>query len=226
MAAPAVMDAGEVGMPAARTSMAVTMLLVLTARESLAGGPAALNSTVPSSITLVGSVAGTPDGAGAFTVVARDPANNPLNGCSVVLDLSGCSDLILCSNQLDAGALVNCAAKTMRKFSNISGSVSFTVLGSSTGAGNATTLLNGAKIYWNGTLLGSPTVSALDLDGANGVGINDLSVWLSDYGTLGNPPFGRSNFDGDRALGVNDLSVWVTAFGAGGSTQGCASICP
>ena len=213
-------------MRAARTSVVAGILLTLTARASLAGGPDAPTSTVPSSITLVGSVAGTPDGTGAFTVVARDLANNPMNGCSIVLDLSGCSDLMLCADQLDGGALVNCAAKTIRKFSNIVGSVSFTVLGSSTGAGNATTLLQGARVFGNGRWLGSPTVSALDLDGSNGVGINDLSVWLSDYGTLGNPPYGRSDFDGSGTVGINDLSVWLTEFGEGGSATGCTTSCP
>ena len=184
------------------------------------------NCTTPAHISLVGSHAGAPDSAGSFTVVVRDIANIPTNGASVVLDLSGCTDLALCSDQLDPAASVSCAGKTTRKFTAITGSVSFTVLGGSNGSGNATTLLAGARIYANGISIGSPTVSALDLDGSLGVGINDLSVWLSDYGTPDNPPFGRSDFDGSGGIGINDLSVWLTAYGAGGSLQSCTTACP
>jgi hypothetical protein len=200
------------------------MVLLLSPHVSLAGGPAAQNSTVPASITLVGSFAGTPDATGMFTVVARDPANNPLNGASIVLDLSGCTDLSICADQMDAFTSVNCAAKTVRKFTNLTGSVTFIVLGGSSGAGSASTMLGGARIYGNGTLLGSPTVASLDLDGVHGVAINDLSVWLSDFAS--GTPFGRSDFDGSGAVDINDLSVWLTAYGAAGSTQGCTASCP
>ena len=149
-----------------------------------------------------------------------------MNGASVVVDLSGCTDLAICSDQLDAGALVNCAAKTTRKFTNLAGQVSFIVLGGSNGSGNATTLLVGAKIYANGTLIGSPTAACFDLDGSNGVGINDLSCWLTDFGTFGNPAFGRADFDCSGSVGINDLSVWLTEFGAGTSAASCAISCP
>ncbi len=188
--------------------------------------PSPATSTVPAVITLVGSQADVPDATGVFTVIARDIGNLPLNGASIVVDLSGCTDLMICGDQLDAAATVNCGAKTIRKFTNVTGSVSFNVLGCSNGAGNAATLPSGAKIYGNGTLMGSPTVAALDLDGAHGVGINDLSVWLADFGAPGNAPFGRSDFDGDGAVDINDLSVWLTAYGAGGCVAGCAASCP
>ena len=182
--------------------------------------------TVPTRIALVGSRAGVPDGAGSFTVVIRDLANNLTPDASVVVDLSNCADLALCSDQLDASATVSCAAKSVRKFTDASGSATFTVLGRSNGTGNASTLLNGARIYANGVWLCSPTASAFDLDGVNGVGVNDLSVWLADFGTPDNPPFGRSDFDGDGAVDINDLSLWITTLGAGGSVQGCAASCP
>ena len=216
-----------------RKAILLTASGLMIASAALAGVPSAANSTIPPCITLVGSLAGTPDPVGQFTVTVRDLANNPLNGASVVNDLSGCTDLTLCANQFDAGALVNCAAKTTRKFTNISGQVSFIVLGGSNGSGNATTLLGGAKIYANGTLIASPTASVFDLDGSNGVGINDLSVWLTDFGTFGNPAFGRSDFDCSGSVGINDLSLWLTEFGNGSSVSTCADaawkddgICP
>jgi hypothetical protein len=182
--------------------------------------------TVPTRITLVGSRAGVPDGTGAFTVVIRDLMNNPTPSAAVVVDLSNCADLTLCSDQLDASAAVSCAGKSMRKFTDASGSATFTVQGGSNGAGQASTLAHGATLYANGVILGSPTASALDLDGVNGVGIDDLSVWLSDFGAPGGPEFGRSDFDGDGKIDINDLSLWVSAYGAGGSVQGCAASCP
>ena len=200
----------------------------LIASAAMAGVPSPGNSSTPPCISLVGNLAGVADPVGSFTVTVRDLANNPLNGASVVVDLSGCTDLVMCANQLDGAALVNCAAKTSRKFTNLAGQVSFIVLGGSTGSGNATTLLAGAKIYANGTLIGSPTAAAFDLDGAGGVGINDLSVWLTDFGTFGNPAFGRSDFDCSGTVGINDLSVWLTEFGNGTSAASCGAgnLCP
>ena len=209
-----------------RKAMLLTAAGCFIASAAMAGVPSPGNSTVPACISLVGSLAGTADPVGSFTVTVRDLANNPLNGASVVVDLSGCTDIAICSNQLDAGALVNCAAKTTRKFTNLAGQVTFIVLGGSNGSGNATTLLNGVKIYANGTLIASPTGSVFDLDGSNGVGINDLSVWLTDFGTFGNPAFGRSDFDCSNSVGINDLSVWLTEFGNGTSAASCAVSCP
>ena len=204
----------------------IGVVLLLRAGQGVAGGPSATTSTVPAHITLVGSRDGEPDASSAFTVVARDLFGDPKNGCSVVIDLSDCAELSLCADQLDAGATVNCAAKTTRKFTNVLGEVSFILLGSARGRGNAVTSPGLAKIYADGMLLRSVAVSAFDLDGSNGVGINDLSVWLSDFGAPGHPTFARSDFDGNGTLGINDLSVWLTAFGAQGSSQGCTTSCP
>jgi len=201
----------------------------LVASAAFAGVPSASNSTLgpsPNGFRLMGQSGGVPDGnsGGLITIVVRDLANNPLNNASVVIDLSNAADLRLCNNQLDANAIVNCAAKTTRKFTDITGTVQFIVLGGSNGAGNATTLLGGGRIFANGTLISSPTVAAYDLDGANGVGINDLSVWLGDFGT--GQSFGRADLDLNGAVGINDLSVWLGEFGLGTSAASCAVNCP
>ncbi len=208
-----------------RKAALLTAAGVFVASAALAGVPSPGNSTVPACVTLVGSLAGTPDAAaGQFTVTVRDLANNPLNGASVVIDLSGCTDLAICDDQLDAAAVVNCAAKTSRKFTGLTGQATFTVLGGSNGAGNATTLLGGGKIYANGVLIGSPTVAAYDLDGSSGVGANDLSAWLTDFGS--GISYGRSDFDCSGGVGANDLSLWLTEFGNGTSSASCAISCP
>src|SRR5437763_13549669 len=105
---------------------------LVIASAAFAGVPSAGNSTLSpnaNGFRLYGSVAGTPDPNGQITIVVRDLANNPLNGASVVIDLSNASDLRLCNDQLDAGAIVNCAAKTSRKFTDVTGTVRFIVLG-------------------------------------------------------------------------------------------------
>jgi hypothetical protein len=207
-----------------RKATLLTVAGLLAASAAMAGVPSAANSTVPACIALVGSSAGVADASGAFSVTVRDLANNPLSGASVVIDLSGCSDIAICDDQLDVDALVNCVSKTTRKFTDALGQVSFTVLGGSNGAGNATTLLNGASIYANGTLIGSPTAAVYDLDGALGLGANDLSAFLTDFASAIN--YGRSDFDCSGNIGANDLSAWLTVFSGGGSNSSCAVSCP
>ena len=52
------------------------------------GVPSPANSTAPQTIALVGATAGVPaQGPGAFEVVIRDLANNPLPGVTVTVDL-------------------------------------------------------------------------------------------------------------------------------------------
>ena len=180
------------------------------------------NSSIPSCIRLVGRDAlGVPDPAGAFLVVVRDLANNPMPNVLVRVDLSPAPDMQLCPTQAP-GLVVSAAPGAMyvEGRTDASGVFSASIVGGSNGAGGAVTLLNGGRIYADGVLLGSPTVSAFDLDGSGGVGINDLSVWLGDFGAIMN--YGRSDYDCSGALGVNDLSVWLMALGSGRSLASCS----
>jgi len=186
--------------------------------------PSPANDTTPACISLVGTYGATPAPAGQFTVICRDLANNPMAGAVVVIDLSACPDLAICGDQMDPAATVDCAHKTVSKLTAADGSVHFTLLGGSNGAGNAVTLLQGGRIYKNGTLIEAPTVSAFDLDGANGLGASDLSAWFTDFGTGMN--YGRCDYDCNGYLGAGDLSFWLTAFGSGTMAQSCASSCP
>ncbi len=208
-----------------RKATLLTAAGLFIASVAMAGVPSPGNSTVPAYIKAVGSKTGVADAHGTFSIVVRDVANNPLNAASVVIDLSGTPDLRLCNDQLDAGTTVNCAAKTTRKFTDITGTVTFTVLGGGKGAHTASTLHGGGKVFANGVQLATPTITAFDLDGVGGVGINDLSVWLVDFGTSGNPAFGRSDFDQNGAVGINDLSVWLNFFGFSSSIASCAVNC-
>ena len=191
---------------------------LLIASAAMAGIPSAALSSVPTCISLVGSAAGVPDALGNFSVTVKDLAGNPINGASVVVDLSGCHDLALCNEQLDAGALVNCPAKTTRKFTNALGVVSFDVLGGGNGT-PASTLLGGGKVFANGVLIGTPTVAAYNLDGQLGVAGGDLALFLSDFASGQN--FGRSDFDCSNSIGGGDLAFWLTGFAGGGSATFC-----
>lgn len=207
-------------------ALVVLFLLATTiAGRAQASLPPIGNAIVPACITLVGSAGAVPATAfGDFHVVFLDLANNPVPDVAITIDLSGCPDLHLCADQLDPAATVDCARKTVTKRTDQSGTVHFTLLGGSNGAGNAVTFLNGGKIFGDGLFLGSPTVSAFDLDGANGVSVNDLSVWLSDFGST--QPFGRSDYDCNGGVNINDLSLWLSAYGSGAQSTPCASTCP
>jgi hypothetical protein len=206
-------------------SLIAFALLSLSTVGARAGLPGLGDSITPTAIRLVGASGGIPDAvAGQFEVVARDNANNPINGLSVVIDISNCADLVICADQMDPDALTNCAAKKVRKFTNAAGEVTFTMLGGSSGAGNASSLAHSARIFGNGALMGTPSVSSFDLDGTGGVGAGDLSVWLGDFGSGMN--WARSDYDGSGTVGAADLSEWLAVFGSSGSAQSCAVSCP
>jgi len=192
---------------------------------ALASAPIGPNSTVPSCISLVGSSEGVPATAmGQFQVVVRDIANNTVSGAVVTVDLSSCPDVHLCADQLDPGLTVNCGFKQVSKPSDATGTAQFTLLGGSTGAGNAVGLLLTGRVSVSGTTIGFATVCVYDLDGSGGVGAGDLSAWLTDFGS-GNT-YGRSDYDCNGSVGAGDLSLWLTAFGSGTMAQSCASQCP
>ena len=183
------------------------------------------NSTAPDCIRLVTRSGSTPATAfGQFTVVVRDLANNPCAGAVVVIDLSLCPDLQLATDQLDPDVTVDCVNKRVTKVAQADGSAVFTVLGGSNGAGNAVELQNAGRIFGNGTLLRAPTVLAFDLDGMNGLGASDLSVFLGDFAT--GQPYGRVDYDCNGSPGAGDLSVWLGAFASGTMIESCSASCP
>jgi hypothetical protein len=202
----------------------VAPLLAPTAAGAI-GVPSCGNSSMPACIRLVGSDGTNASSMGTFSVVIRDLANNPMSGMLVVVDLSNANDMHLCGQQLAPGIVVDCPNGQAKAYTDANGWATFTLLGGSNGAGNATTLLNGGRVYaFGGTLCGTPTVTAFDLDGQSGVGANDLSAWLGDFAT-GNP-YGRSDYDCSGGLGANDLSFWLSAFASGTQFVSCVTSCP
>lgn len=212
-----------------RKATLLTACGVFVAAAAMAGVPSAGNSTLPAPafFTVVGQATGVPDPIGVFSIVVRDLGNNPINGSSVVLDFSavGSSDLIAATDQLDATTYVNCTAKTVRRFTDITGSVTFNVVGFSNNAGASVGAgLDGVKVYADGVLIGTLTAAVVDQDGLNGCDGNDLSVWIADQGDGGY--WGRSDYDYTGVVDGNDLSVWIGYQGIGQSAESGAYVCP
>lgn len=198
---------------------------MLVAAPTRADVPSPGNSTAPLLIRVVGSSSGVPDASiGEFLVVVRGLTKDTFNAAAVVADFSRCPDVAICADPLDPGSFVNCGAKTVRRFTNVFGEARFTILGASTGAGSAASVDSCVRIFANGVLLRTARFATFDLDGSGGVGANDLSAWLSDFGS--GLPWDRSDFDGSGSVGAGDLSEWLGVNGAGGSTQSCAATCP
>lgn len=215
-------------MPRAILRLTLTSLLLLFARGAGAGtaivDPWPANATYPRCVTLVGSSGGVPARAfGEFEVVVRDLAMNPMPGIPVWIDLAGVSDVRLCDDQLDPGLVVDCPTQRVIATTDLAGRAVITLLGGGK-PGGARTLAQAGAVYAIGVLLGYCSVSTFDADGAGGVGANDLSEWLADFGS--GQPYARSDYDCDGGIGVNDLSLWLSALGAGTQTASCAASCP
>ena len=146
-----------------------------------------------------------------------------MTGAEIVIDLSLMPDLWLASDQLDPALVVDCANARVSTITDATGTARFTILGGSHGA-LAVSPMNMGRIYANGTLLAAPTVAAYDLDGAGGLGANDLSLWITDFGSTLN--WGRSDYDCSGSIGVNDFSLMLTAYGSTLMPQSGASVCP
>lgn len=190
-------------------------LLLVLAPAVRAQVPPAPTSTLPAFIRVVGSNAGVPDTiSGKFSVTIRDFANNPVPNSFVTVDLSACPDIRMASDQLNPNYTVDCASRTVGGYTNAAGIATFTLLGSSWAAGSYSGL-NCARAYVDGVLLGNVTVAAFDLDGAGGISIADLSLWLGDIGSMSYRA--RSDYDASGSLNVGDLSAWLGALGRGGS---------
>ncbi len=209
-----------------RSVSLAAMLLLLQAASGRAQGcvpplgcPSPANSTVPRIIALMGhDGSGNTDPHGEFQVVFRDLANNPMPNAVIRVELT-VFDVVLCADQ--QAELTGHGPSYVEGLTNQAGV--FTVRLRGAGAGVAQQIPSGprgGKIFGNGQLLATVEVVAYDLDGTGGVGANDLSLWLEDFG-LGQD-FLREDYDGNGNMGANDLSFWLTLFGDGASAASCS----
>src|SRR5262249_39286240 len=128
--------------------------------------PSAILTTSARGIALVGQT-GMADAAGAVTYVVRDPAGNVVPGSVVALDFSRCTDVRLASDVVAAGTTVDCARGWVHGVADLTGTVTFKIVGS--GAGGAPrTVPTCASAYADGVPLPPLIVSAFDLDGMSG----------------------------------------------------------
>ena len=198
-----------------RTLLSAAALLSLAARaDGQTSPPSNSNSTTPACIRVIQSNGTSAAAAfGQFEVVVRDLANNPVTNASVVVDLSAIPEVALATDQLDPGVLVDCGAATVRRVTDVNGRVVFSIVGGGRAGIPASALIGAGKIFANGTQLASPTVSAFDLDGQQGLGAGDLAQFLNDFASGVN--FGRSDFDCSNSVGAGDLAQWLRAFSSG-----------
>lgn len=204
-----------------RCMVALSLLALVPAAVGAAPSPA--NSTIPSHVLLVGRSGAEADTAtGAFTIVVRDGANVPMPGQLVEFRALLCPGARVAVNQLQAGVSSRCETNSVRATTDLDGSVRLAVLG-----GGETLAPHGtgpcARVYVGTALLGTARLGYLDLDGAGGLGANDLAVWLTDFST--GDPIARSDFNGDDLVGADDLALWLTAWVAGRSLQSPESYC-
>ena len=202
-------------------------VVVLTPYAHAQGVPSPPNATVPATIRLVGTDAlGAPDPAGQFTVIMRDLANNPVPGVTIRVDFLPCSGVSLCPTQGPTVTAVHCDANGLwiEGVSGQDGSWSTAIVGCAKGAAQVSAT-GCAQIFADGVLLNTPRVAIADLGGCDGLGANDLGLWLGDFYTGFN--FQRSDYDGNGSTGANDLSLWLIEYGSTRSALNCGgAACP
>ena len=158
---------------------------ILVASAALANVPSPANSVLQSSYLAVeGSTGGLPDKCsdnrcGDFLVTVRDFSNAIIAGATVVVDFSGCSDIKIACDQLNAvTGQTFLAGKKVSGTTNASGQFTFKIQGAATGVPtpNNTSTSAGtnanvpcAQVYADGVAL-TPAliVAAYDVNGGAG----------------------------------------------------------
>lgn len=180
--------------------------------------------TNPGTITVLvtGALNNTPDPAGEFSVLVENIyTGQPVAGVDVTLTITGgfgaffpgklfWPDGIWTRHECQTSTTVS--AQTF-----IDGIARFRPCGSASHAGAC---VNGSI----GGLLSAPGVASpiqcqiacFDHD-ANGLSINDLSLFLADLGCASY--VGHADYDGNQSVTVNDLSILLANIGTGNSSQ-------
>jgi hypothetical protein len=135
--------------------------------------------------------------AGQFIVVIKDATNSPLNNCAVTISFASCcNDIRLSTTQVTLGAgSLNAVAKTITVNTDVTGTATFRIEGAASQSGLSNTGATGAPgcasisatpsggsavLLTNGVDHGTVGVGTYDLDGAGGVGLNDLIALNGD----------------------------------------------
>jgi hypothetical protein len=183
-------------------------------------------SILPATLILGGTSGGAADPASSYAPEVHFVGGAPIPNSLLVVDLSACGHVRFSSSQPDPGLSTYCSVRAVTKLADAQGRATFHLVGSADGllAGDCPPA-DCAKLYADGVPMGSIHVITPDLDGANGVGAGDLSIWLDRYFSGVNCSV--ADFDGSGSLGPGDLSWWLSyAFAGGSSESGSAPLCP
>jgi hypothetical protein len=189
------------------------------------------NSTIPCGINLVGLQNGLADPQGKITMVVRDLANNPVVGCDVSVDFSGClPDIRIATVQPWPGLRLECTAAPggaaavgiVHGITDANGIVTMSIVGgaSNTVGGAPGAGFRCATVYAGAVNLGTINVGAFDQNAAGGVNPSDVSMVISDV--LRGVVVGRSDLNCTSSINVADISLELRASLAAQS-QGIAS---
>lgn len=161
------------------------------------------------------------DPAGIATIRVVDMTTNaPIPGVPVSLQFQECTDLRIASFQDDAvGEVLTCGPGALSKITsttNANGDARFHVAGwGNLPACNQPVPTLGIRVQVGDCDFGQILPYKIwDLDG-NGLGANDLSVFLNQLGCV--RPYFALDYDNDGSLGANDQSIMLGRFGTGTS---------
>lgn len=216
----------------------VIVTTTLMTAKAGAGVPSPADSSIPCGFLFVGKIGATADPLGAFEIVVRDLAQNPIPGAEISIVFDDClraGDLRVAGVQPDPTTSVVCGPGSVmvRATSGGDGAFRSSLVGG--GSGNASGGFNGAPdctflrsggcatVYGDGVNLGMVAVARLDADGENGLGPPDIACWLTDAFASGY--LARSDFDFNGTTRAPDLSVLLQAILAGRSQSSAAAFC-
>lgn len=216
----------------ARFSMFLTcsgIVLAAATSVSAASIPSAPDSDIPCGLMLVGTTEGVADPRGAFTIVVRDLAHNPISGSSVVIDFDACEiDIRVCSVQPFAGVSAECASGPVGEVSAITdgtGTVTMRIVGSGRHSVSSAAAegFKCATVLVDGVNFGNINVAVVDQNGTGGANPADLSLLIDD--NLDGDFEGRSDYNCTNTISPADISLWLSHYFGGGSASSCASYC-
>jgi hypothetical protein len=159
-------------------------------------------------------------------ITIKDISGNPVNASAVTLDFSGVTgDFKIETNQAYHAGVVNCAAHTVRNFTNTSGQVTFVVLGGGKLPGAPYHLALSGKVFADTQQLPNISVGAYDLNGDGAVGGPDLGQLASMiFSVAHNQDIG--DFNGDGTVSGPDLGLFASAVFSTKTHGPAAAFCP
>jgi hypothetical protein len=179
-------------------------------------------SAVPARIVLVGTAAGVPDTQlGEFEVVVCR-FGSPYFGTVAVTNSPEPHGVHIGLEADPTQQAASCANPYVRAFAD--GSVRMTVTGAVELASQVPGVAPTVRIYAEGVLFGDVPVVCYDLDGAGGVGANDLALWLQLFGS--GQDWLVADYNDDGRVGAGDLSLWLAVFGSGRQSSSATPFCP